>query len=166
MLNSNIYKSPICIPVMTCPRKMTGILEYYCLHSIKESPKSGYDILKEITSKSNGAIIISKGSIYPLLDNLEKQDILKVEKIEPRGKKTFSLTDKGIKYLKEMDKKKIGIRNKMKYVPIIFTDFKNVHSDIDNLWFKMYPHIDECSGINNEKVKIILQDCIRRLQEI
>jgi len=145
---------------------MIGILEYYCLHSIKESPKSGYDILKEISTKSNGAMIISKGNIYPLLDNLENKNILKVEKIEARGKKIFSLTDKGIKYLKEMDKKKRGIRNKMKYVPIIFTDFKNVHSDIDNLWFKMYLHIDECSEINNDKVKIILEDCIRRLKEI
>ncbi|HNZ60253.1 MAG TPA: PadR family transcriptional regulator [Methanofastidiosum sp.] len=146
--------------------RMIGILEYYCLHSIKESPKSGYDILKEISTKSNGAMIISKGNIYPLLDNLENKNILKVEKIEARGKKIFSLTDKGIKYLKEMDKKKRGIRNKMKYVPIIFTDFKNVHSDIDNLWFKMYLHIDECSEINNDKVKIILEDCIRRLKEI
>jgi DNA-binding PadR family transcriptional regulator len=145
---------------------MTGILEYYCLHSIKESPKSGYDILKEISTKSKGTMAKSKGNIYPLLDNLENKNILKVEKIEARGKKTFSLTDKGIKYLKEMDKKKRGIRNKMKYVPIIFTDFKNVHSDIDNLWFKMYLHIDECSGINNDKVKAILEDCIRRLQEI
>ncbi len=151
---------------MPCPRKMTGILEYYCLHSIKESPKSGYDILKEISTKSKGTMAKSKGNIYPLLDNLENKNILKVEKIEARGKKTFSLTDKGIKYLKEMDKKKRGIRNKMKYVPIIFTDFKNVHSDIDNLWFKMYLHIDECSGINNDKVKAILEDCIRRLQEI
>ncbi|HII94924.1 MAG TPA: PadR family transcriptional regulator [Candidatus Methanofastidiosum sp.] len=151
---------------MPCPRKMTGILEYYCLHSIKQSPKSGYDILKEISTKSKGTIVISKGNIYPLLDNLENKNILKIEKIEARGKKTFSLTDKGIKYLKEMDKKKRGIRNKMKYVPIIFTDFKNVHSDIDNLWFKMYLHIDECSGINNDKVKAILEDCIRRLQEI
>jgi len=76
---------------------MTGILEYYCLHSIKQSPKSGYDILKEISTKSKGTMAISKGNIYPLLDNLENKNILKVEKIEARGKKTFSLTDKGIK---------------------------------------------------------------------
>ena len=49
-----------------------GFLTIYLLFSLKQKPKSGYELLSEIKEKTEGAWVPSKGTIYPLLIQLEK----------------------------------------------------------------------------------------------
>ena len=151
---------------MTHHRRITGLFEFYCLHSIKQGPKSGYDIIKEIKEKSKDHIVPSKGTIYPLLDNLEKKEIIEIEKLSARGKKTFKLTDKGIRHLEEHHKRKRCIRNKMKYLPFIFSEFRGVHNDIEHLLLQIYHVAEEKSKQDKVKVKKILVKNIKELERI
>jgi DNA-binding PadR family transcriptional regulator len=100
-----------------------GILTIYLLFSLKRKPKSGYELLSEIKEKTEGAWIPSKGTIYPLLKQLQKGGLIKVKTKEKRSKKIFEITLKGKKMI--FNTKKQG-ENMMK----IIMKFRNLIIDI------------------------------------
>ena len=100
-----------------------GILTIYLLLSLKRKPKSGYELLSEIKEKTEGAWIPSKGTIYPLLKQLQKGELIKVKTKEKRSKKIFEITPKGKKMI--FNTKKQG-ENMMK----ILMKFRNLIIDI------------------------------------
>ena len=53
----------------------------------------GYEMIKELEARSGGAWRPSAGSIYPTLQLLEDEGLIKGEETE--GKRRFSLTDEG-----------------------------------------------------------------------
>ncbi len=68
-------------------------LSHLTYHLLLEKPRSGYALVKEIEEKTGWKP--SWGSIYPLLENLEEQELLAVKK---KGRaKIYSLTTKGKK---------------------------------------------------------------------
>jgi DNA-binding PadR family transcriptional regulator len=60
---------------------------------LAEAPMHGYQIITEITDRSEGAWSPSPGSVYPTLQALEEEGL--VTSTTTEGKKTFSLTDAG-----------------------------------------------------------------------
>jgi DNA-binding PadR family transcriptional regulator len=60
---------------------------------LKEQDMHGYQIIQELSERSNGAWTPSPGSIYPTLSALEDQGL--VTSREEGGKRIFSLTDEG-----------------------------------------------------------------------
>jgi len=67
----------------------------YLLCTLKKKPKSGYEILSEIIQKTEGTWVPSKGTIYPLLKQLEKGGLIKVKTTGKRAKNTFEITPQG-----------------------------------------------------------------------
>ena len=63
---------------------------------MQERPKSGYDLLKEIAETTGGTWAPSKGTIYPLLKQLEKEELIQGAATETRGKTLFTVTEKGL----------------------------------------------------------------------
>jgi DNA-binding PadR family transcriptional regulator len=53
----------------------------------------GYEMIKELEGRTDGAWVPSAGSIYPTLQMLEEADLIRGE--ESDGKRRFSLTDAG-----------------------------------------------------------------------
>jgi DNA-binding PadR family transcriptional regulator len=53
----------------------------------------GYEMIKEIEERSKGAWTPSAGSIYPTLQMLEDEGVIKGEEVE--GKRRFTLTEEG-----------------------------------------------------------------------
>jgi DNA-binding PadR family transcriptional regulator len=53
----------------------------------------GYQIMSELTERTDGIWQPSPGSIYPTLNQLEDEDLVRAE--EREGKKIYSLTDEG-----------------------------------------------------------------------
>jgi DNA-binding PadR family transcriptional regulator len=149
-----------------CPHRMAGIFEFYSLNSLAQSPKSGYDIIKEIREKSRGNIVASKGAIYPMLDRLEREKTVKVEDTYARGRKVFSLTAKGRRHLKEMAERKRGIRKKMKYLPFLFAGFDRVNTDLDKTLFRIFALADDCPRRNRPNVKSLLEECRKSIEAI
>jgi DNA-binding PadR family transcriptional regulator len=60
---------------------------------LAERPMHGYEMIKEIEERSGGAWTPSAGSIYPTLQMLEDEGLIRGE--ESEGKRRFTLTDEG-----------------------------------------------------------------------
>ena len=61
---------------------------------LAEQPMHGYQIITELTERSNGAWRPSPGSVYPTLQALEDQGLVTADKAE--GRRVFSLTVEGL----------------------------------------------------------------------
>lgn len=63
------------------------------LHLLGEKPMHGYQIMQELSERTNGAWSPSAGSIYPNLQQLEDEDLIVASDVS--GKNVFELTDAG-----------------------------------------------------------------------
>jgi DNA-binding PadR family transcriptional regulator len=66
---------------------------------LAEQPRHGYELIGEITDRSGGVWAPSPGSIYPTLQSLEDEGLIRLEKVE--GRRTASLTDTGTAWVAE-----------------------------------------------------------------
>jgi DNA-binding PadR family transcriptional regulator len=74
-----------------------GRVKFAILELLKEKPRHGYDIIREMEDRSGGVYTPSPGVIYPTLQALEDQDF--VTSAEQDGKKVYSITEAGVAYL-------------------------------------------------------------------
>ncbi len=74
-----------------------GNVKFAILALLKEQPRHGYDIIREMEQRSGGVYSPSPGVIYPTLQALEDQDYVKAA--EQDGKKVYSITEAGLAYL-------------------------------------------------------------------
>jgi DNA-binding PadR family transcriptional regulator len=72
---------------------------------LDESPRNGYQIIQELSERSNGAWRPSPGSVYPILQQLEDEGL--VEIASTVSGKTYNLTAAG-KALVEKDRATLG----------------------------------------------------------
>ena len=80
-------------------------LEILVLSIIKNKSKiSGYDIIQKLNKQFSGMGSTSAGTIYPLLNRLEKKALIKSSDVieSKRQKKIYVITDKGIDELKQV----------------------------------------------------------------
>jgi DNA-binding PadR family transcriptional regulator len=75
------------------PRARRGDVRAAVLALLAERPMHGYEILKEVEERSEGAWTPSAGSIYPMLQMLEDEGLIRGE--DSDGKRRFTLTDAG-----------------------------------------------------------------------
>ncbi len=71
-----------------------GDLRFLILHLIAEKPRHGYEVIKEIEQRLNGAYSPSPGVIYPTLTLLEELGWVQVQESEG-AKKLFEITSDG-----------------------------------------------------------------------
>jgi DNA-binding PadR family transcriptional regulator len=74
-------------------RARRGNVRAAVLSVLVDRPMHGYEIMQELQERSGGAWRPSPGSVYPTLQLLEDQGLVKGEDVE--GKRVFSLTDEG-----------------------------------------------------------------------
>ncbi|HEX6315471.1 MAG TPA: PadR family transcriptional regulator [Gemmatimonadaceae bacterium] len=77
-----------------------GDLKYVILRLLAEKPRHGYEIIKELEERFGGAYAPSAGTVYPTLALLEDLGYASVTP-EEGGKKVYSITPEGQKYLDE-----------------------------------------------------------------
>src|SRR5882757_9542254 len=75
------------------PRARRGDVRAAILALLAERPMHGYEMIKEIEERTSGAWTPSAGSIYPTLQMLEDEGLIRGE--ESDGKRRFTLTDEG-----------------------------------------------------------------------
>jgi DNA-binding PadR family transcriptional regulator len=80
-------------------RKGHGDVRGAILVLLSERPMHGYQIIQEIGERSEGLWHPSPGSVYPALQQLEDEGLIRVEKTE--GRKVAHLTDEGGTYVRE-----------------------------------------------------------------
>lgn len=71
-----------------------GDLKLVVLQLISEKPRHGYEIIKAIEEKSNGAYTPSAGAVYPTLTLLQEMGHLAVSE-SADGRKLYTLTEEG-----------------------------------------------------------------------
>lgn len=70
-----------------------GEIRLALLSMLESGPKHGYELMKELETKSGGIYKASAGAIYPALQQLEDEGMVISD--SAAGKRTYSLTNEG-----------------------------------------------------------------------
>jgi DNA-binding PadR family transcriptional regulator len=144
-----------------------GFITIYILHSLSKKPKSGYDLISEIKCRCGDRWAPSKGTLYPLLGQLEEEGLIAVKDVGKRSKNVFEITPKGKKALSELRKKREMMRER-------FAHFRNLLSDVmgegDREMFDLLFKIKEKSltlpkGKKGEASNVLAK-CLESLEKI
>lgn len=76
-----------------------GALRLVVLGLIADEPRHGYDIIKALEARFQGAYSPSPGAIYPMLQMLEEADL--VTSAATGNKRLYTITDAGRAYVEE-----------------------------------------------------------------
>jgi DNA-binding PadR family transcriptional regulator len=75
------------------PKVRKGDVRAAALALLAEGPRNGYQIIQEIAERSRGIWRPSPGSVYPALQQLEDEGLVRAE--EKAGRRTYRLTEAG-----------------------------------------------------------------------
>jgi DNA-binding PadR family transcriptional regulator len=75
------------------PRARRGDVRQALITLLAEEPRNGYQLMQEIERRSDGVWRPSPGSVYPALQQLEDEGLVRSEQVD--GGKRFVLTDAG-----------------------------------------------------------------------
>ena len=76
-----------------------GEVRLALLSLLSEGPRHGYELMKELESRSGGIYRASAGTVYPTLQQLEDEGLATSEPRE--GKRVYQLTDAGQRELEQ-----------------------------------------------------------------
>jgi len=88
-----------------------GDLRVVILELLKDQPRHGYDIIRALEERMRGRYRPSPGSVYPTLQMLE--DLGYVTSTQEEGKKVYTITDEGRRYLSEQQPTIDDIRSRI-----------------------------------------------------
>jgi DNA-binding PadR family transcriptional regulator len=140
-----------------------GDLKYIILDLLKDKPRHGYDIIRELEEQSYGFYKPSPGVIYPTLQMLEEMGYAK--STEQEGKKVYSITEEGLKFLENQSNIADGVRRQMKHK----WSFKNIGRMV--MVMKEYHELEDLLGrgfrsLDADKAEQIRQILSQAYQEI
>lgn len=75
------------------PRAARGDVRAAILFLLEERPMHGYQVIQELSARSGGMWQPSPGSVYPTLQQLEDEGLVRAE--EQEGRRVFALTEEG-----------------------------------------------------------------------
>ncbi|HEY7194979.1 MAG TPA: PadR family transcriptional regulator [Gemmatimonadales bacterium] len=76
-----------------------GDMKYVILKLLRDKPRHGYEIMKDLEERMHGAYSPSPGTVYPTLQWLEDEGLVVAREVE--GKKVYEITDTGRAFLDE-----------------------------------------------------------------
>jgi DNA-binding PadR family transcriptional regulator len=99
---------------MPRPEKLfhRGDLKYIILQYLKDKPSYGYEIIRAVEERFHGFYVPSAGTVYPTLQMLEEMGYITAN--EQEGKKVYSITKEGRKFLDEQKESQERIRSQIK----------------------------------------------------
>ncbi len=80
------------------PRVKRGDVRAAALALLAEEPRNGYQIIQEIGERSGGVWRPSPGSVYPALQQLEDEGLIRAEAADG-GRRQYALTGEGQEYV-------------------------------------------------------------------
>ncbi len=86
---------------MTNPSFMNGVPELLILRILESGEMYGYELVQAIRARTNQAIRVGEGVVYPALHALERDGMLKSrrKRVNGRTRVYYALTAKGEKHL-------------------------------------------------------------------
>ncbi len=145
--------------------KKRGLLALFILHSLHQAPKSGYGLIKEITEKTKGHWIPSKGTLYPLLQQMEKDQLIMGMETGPRSRKNYGLTVKGEDTLSQIKKRGRESHQKMTlYRGLIHDIFRSETNRERNLLVRLEMVLQDIPPESRDQGEQILTQCLNELK--
>jgi DNA-binding PadR family transcriptional regulator len=89
-----------------------GDFKYLILDLLKDKPRHGYEIIRELEEKFGGFYTPSPGAVYPTLQWLEDMNYVTVQAQD--GKKTYTIAEEGQKFLAGKEKETAEVKKQMK----------------------------------------------------
>ncbi len=147
--------------------KERSLLALFILHSLNKSPKSGYDLLMEIKEKTGGLWIPSKGTLYPVLNQLKDEELIEIVATGKRAKTTFAVTETGRATLETVKEKGKEHHRKMAlYKNLIFDIFGGSKINAKGLLFDIKTTLDDLTPDNENNAVRVLEQCLNDLKKI
>jgi DNA-binding PadR family transcriptional regulator len=143
-----------------------GDLKYVLLELLKDKPRHGYDIIRELEEQSYGFYKPSPGVIYPTLQMLEEMGY--ASSAEQEGKKVYSITEEGLKFLADQGEVADDVRKKMKHkwsfknVGKMITVMKEYHA-LENLLGNSFRSLDADKA---EQIREILSHAYASVESV
>ena len=153
--------------VATANGRRRGFITVYILHSLSKEPKSGYDLLSEINCKCGDRWKPSKGTIYPLLGQLEEEGLIAVKDVGKRSKNVFEITPKGKKMLSEFRKEREMMKEKLAHFRNLMADVMgNGDGEMHGLLLDIRQTSLELPKERKAKAMKVLQGCLADLKKM
>lgn len=148
--------------------KKYSVLALYVLHSLRQKPKSGYEILSEIKAKSGGKWILSKGTLYPILNHLKKHGLIEICRTGARSKNIFRPTRAGTETLSYvMKQRKEWMENFMRFRGLFADIMEKETTGVSKLGFELQSLALTLSGGKKKgEVVRLLEKCISDMKKI
>ena len=147
--------------------KKRGLLVLFILHSLSREPRSGYDLRKEIAEKTKGMWVPSKGTLYPVLHQLEDERLITVSDTGKRSRIVFCLTPKGEETLLTFRERSRESHKKMAlYMNLILDIFGGEKINLKGLLFEIKTTVEELPPGMEDQAVPILETCLNGLKRI
>jgi DNA-binding PadR family transcriptional regulator len=133
------------------------------LDLLKDKPRHGYEIIQELEELSYGFYKPSPGVIYPTLQMLQEMGY--ASSVEQEGKKVYSITEEGLKFLENQSSIADDVRKQMRHK----WSFKNIGRMV--MIMREYHALEDLLGrsfrsLDESKAEQIRQILSRAYQEI
>lgn len=77
----------------------SGDMKYVILKLLRDKPRHGYEVMKDLEERMHGCYSPSPGTVYPTLQWLEDEGLVVAREVD--GKKVYEITDTGRTFLDE-----------------------------------------------------------------
>ena len=77
----------------------SGDMKYVILKLLRDKPRHGYEVMKDLEERMQGCYSPSPGTVYPTLQWLEDEGLVAAKDVQ--GKKVYEITDAGRTFLRE-----------------------------------------------------------------
>jgi DNA-binding PadR family transcriptional regulator len=143
-----------------------GDLKYVILDLLKEKARYGYDIIRSLEDRSGGFYKPSPGVVYPTLQMLEEMGYASSE--EKDGKKVYTITDKGMNFLKEKGDLADEIRKHMKHHwnPENFDAIRDLMGEVRRLGRYIGPRIRTASPEKISRIRKVVSKAHNEIESI
>lgn len=88
-----------------------GDLKFMILNLLEEKPMHGYEVMQRLEEETAGFYSASPGSVYPVLQMLQDEGLLRSSEIE--GKRVYEMTEAGRDYLRRHRDRAEGIADRV-----------------------------------------------------
>ncbi len=132
-----------------------GDLKYVVLNLLKEKPRYGYEIIRELEDYSYGFYKPSPGVVYPTLQMLEEMEYTTSE--ERDGKKVYVITEAGLRFLSERSDTANEIKRKMSH---------HWNSDYYDIYSEISSEFKELGRLMHRRARFLDADKIQRIRKI
>jgi DNA-binding PadR family transcriptional regulator len=139
-----------------------GDVKYVVLKALKGRPMHGYEVMKAIGEDFSGFYTPSPGVVYPTLQMLEDLGYVKV--VADNGRRTYSMTDSGLKFLEEREQV-LGevLARKERFFP---AERIELMKEARRLAKTLFTSFNELTPSKADRIRTVLEDARQKVNVI